>query len=188
MADHTKIIPLILAVEGGLSKSLKDAAHVDPLPDGSGYHTNKGITWTTFKTAAPLCGFVAEPSLFYSMPEYVWGSIFKLLYWDKIQGDRINSQAIAETLVDWCWASGPHTATKKMQEFLKVPDDGIMGPATLSAINGRSQTNERQFNDDFSAYKMAWYLSLPNQESNYQGWSNRLNLIHAFTNSEILNT
>src|ERR1700690_3252638 len=103
MADYTKIIPLILEVEGGLSKSKADAASADPVPDGSGYHTNKGITWTTFKQAAPACGFIASPELFYSMPEYVWNAIFKNLYWDKISGDKINSQAIADTLVDWAW-------------------------------------------------------------------------------------
>jgi hypothetical protein len=38
----------ILKWEGGLSKHPRDSAARHPLPDGSGYHTNKGITWRVF--------------------------------------------------------------------------------------------------------------------------------------------
>lgn len=185
MANYKNIIPLILKVEGGLSKSTADAASKNPVPDGSGYHTNKGITWTTFTTAAPKCGFLASAELFYSMPDYVWDSIFKLLYWDEIWGDKINSQALADTLVDWAWASGPREAILKIQEFLEISADGIIGPNTIAAINEATTGKEKAFNDDFSAYKLNWYLSLPNQEANYEGWKNRLAQIQAFTDSEI---
>ncbi len=187
MADYTKIIPLILQVEGGLSKSKADAASANPVPDGSDYHTNKGITWTTFNSCAAKCGFLATPELFYQMPSYVWNAIFKQMYWDVIMGDKINSQAVADSLVDWAWTSGPHTAVRKIQEFVKVQDDGVMGFITLKAINDETanKLEEKAFNDSFSDYKLKWYLSLPHQEANYQGWQNRLTQIHNFTNSEI---
>ena len=40
----------ILKWEGGLSKHPRDSAARHPLPDGSGYHTNKGITWRVFRS------------------------------------------------------------------------------------------------------------------------------------------
>ena len=46
MADYRLIIPFIKSKEGGLSKETSDTASADKVPDGSGYHTNKGITWT----------------------------------------------------------------------------------------------------------------------------------------------
>lgn len=191
MADYRKIVPLLKDVEAGLSKATTDKAHLDPVPDGSGNHTNKGITWTTFKAAAPKCGFVATPELFYAMPDYVWGAIFKGLYWDKIAGDKINSQAIADTMVDWAYLSGPGTVVRKMQQFLKLQADGMIGPVTLNAINtaynfGLASQTEREFNDSFSAYKIKWLISLPDEEENYEGWKNRCARIHKFTDSEIV--
>lgn len=185
MANYKNIIPLIREVEGGLSKSKADTASNHPVPDGSGYHTNKGITWQTFQSVAPKCGYLPGVSLFYSMPDYVWEAIFKNIFWDGVKGDLIESQAIADTLTDWAWASGPGTACKKMQQFLKVNADGVFGPISLKAINDRARVSERLFNNEFSDYKLNWYLTLPNQEANYTGWKNRLTRIHEFTNSQI---
>lgn len=187
MADYTKIIPLILKVEGGLSNNPHDSASANPCPCPEKWHTNKGITWTTFTSCAAKCGFVATPELFIQMPSYVWNSIFKQMYWDPILGDKINSQALADTTLDWGWASGPHTAVRKLQEFLGVQNDGVMGFMSLKALNDATDTpvKEKALNDKFSAYKLAWYLALPHQEANYAGWTNRLKQIHDFTNSEI---
>lgn len=192
MADYKKIIPLIRQVEGGLSASLADEAHKDPVPDGSGYHTNKGITWTAFKDSAIHVGYMATPSLFYKMPDDIWEGIFKKMYWDQVRADEIESQAIADTLVDWAWASGPGAAVHGIQKFMKITADGAIGPFTLGFINRLAKGGERLFNDEFSAFKLNWYLSLDKQpgdgkgfELNYEGWKSRLAKVHTFTNSEI---
>jgi len=187
MADYKNIVPFILKWEGGLSHSQYDSAKNDPVPDGTGVHTNKGVTWGTFKTLAFIAGYEPTIDLFYRMPDDVWGKIFKIGYWDQVFGDQIISQAIANTFVDWAWASGPRTATRKMQMFLAITADSKMGPITLQAINDRSQDNDHDFNANFSAYKLAWYLSLPNQQTNYAGWKNRLTDLFALTNQQTLN-
>jgi lysozyme family protein len=187
MANYRNIIPFIKEKEGGVSHSQHDSARFDPVPDGTGVHTNKGVTWTTFKTMAFMAGYEPTVDLFYRMPDDIWGKIFKIGYWDQVFGDQIISQAIADTLVDWAWASGPRTAIRKMQMFLSITADSKIGPITLQAINDRSQENDRDFNANFSAYKLAWYLSLPNQEANYAGWKNRLTDLFALTNQQTLN-
>lgn len=187
MADYKNIIPFILKWEGGLSHSIHDSAKNDPVPDGTGTHTNKGVTWSTFKSFAAQLRYVPSIELFYQMPEHIWGEIFKVGYWNKILGDQIVSQAIADTLVDWAWGSGPGTATYKMQQFLKIKADHLMGPQTLNAINDMSLLDDRSFNREFSEYKLAWYLSLAGQENNYKGWSNRLNDLYHFTDPLTLN-
>lgn len=195
MANYTNIIPFILKEEGGLSKSTSDTASKDPVPDGKGYHTNKGITWTVFKSFMSKLGIsnIQEAiNRFYAMSQNDWVTIFKTDYWDYIKGDQINSQGAADTLVDWAWGAGPGTAVKKLQQFLNkwLPEhgapnpalavDGGVGNATLTALNSATRINEKQFVADFSDYKKAWYLSLPNQSANYKGWASRLDNLKKF--------
>jgi lysozyme family protein len=201
MADYRQITGWIRKWEGGLSKSKSDYFSKFPVPDGSGYHTNKGITWKTFETLAPKLGYIATPQLFYAMPDDIWGKIFKYGYWDVIHGDQITSQAIAETLVDWAWASGAGIAIIQLQGLLFLPTQlatikvqalaekrsfsqllsaqllkiGVasytMDTRTLATLNN---ANEKNFHEILSNYKQAWYLSLPGQQANYAGWKNRL--------------
>lgn len=187
MADYRNIIAFIKEKEGGLSHNQNDSARFDPVPDGTGTHTNKGITWKTFKAMAFLAQYEPTSELFYKMPDDIWGKIFKIGYWDKIWGDKIISQSIANTWVDWAWGSGPGTAVYKMQQFLGSVADHRMGPNTLDAVNTYSSKDDREFNKRFSDYKLAWYLSLPNQEANYAGWKNRLTSLYAVTDKQTLN-
>ncbi len=115
MANHRKLIDFIRGYEGGLSKALTDNARKDPVPDGSGYHTNQGITWATFRYMAKACGYTATPALFYQMPLDIWTKIYKAGFWDGIKGDLISVQGIADYLVDFAWASGPVTAGKYLR-------------------------------------------------------------------------
>jgi lysozyme family protein len=186
MANYKEIIPFILKAEGGLSKAKTDSASTDPVPDGKGYHTNKGITWTSLKKFQSKLG-VSQPVLikvFYSMPESVWSMIFKLGYWDAVKGDQIKSQAIADTLVDWAWASGATTAIRKLQQFMRLPINSRMDSLTLQRLN--SLSDEAAFLKDFSAFKKQWYLSLPNQSANYKGWATRLDNLYATLKTKVV--
>ena len=180
MADYTKMISWIKKWEGGLSKAKTDSASSYPVPDGSGYHTNKGVTWKSFEALAPKLGYTATPALFYKMPDDIWGRIFKVGYWDPINGDNIKSQAIAETLADWAWGAGPGTAIKKLKEFLGLPSSYTMDAATLAKVNAPAP-NEKDFLKRLSDYKLKWYTSLPGQSANYSGWTNRLNDLYKTT-------
>lgn len=177
MADYRKIIPWIKKVEGGLSKAQTDSARFDPVPDGSGYHTNKGITWATFRNLAPKLGYPAEIPLFYKMPVELWTQIFKRGYWDAIYGDKIKSQAIADVLVDFAWGAGPGRAIEYLQKAInavsagKITVDGKMGPQTLTATNSRNETS--LFNK-LAELKMRYYMNLKGQEANKEGWADRL--------------
>lgn len=194
MAVATTIVPFIYQAEGGLSKALTDSAHLDPVPDGSGYHTNKGVTWTTWKTFAPSFGYNDLPTsikAWYAMSQPNWQTIFKSGYWDKVAGDNIKSQGAAEVLVDWAWMSGPGTAVKNLQHFLNawltqmgksmpLVEDGGMGPNTLNALNQATALNEKKFITDFSTYRGNWLKSLKNQDDNQAGWANRVAQLQAF--------
>ena len=186
MANYQEIIPFIRKVEGGLSKAKTDSASADPVPDGSGYHTNKGVTWKTFKSFQTRLGVKSTGELiklFYTMPDNVWVKIFKTGYWDPINGDKIKSQAFADTLVDWAYAAGPGRAIQKTQEFFKVPQTKKMDEKTIQTIN--SIVDEAELVKKFSDYKKRWYLALPNQSANYKGWESRLNQLYATVSKKI---
>ena len=64
--------------------------------------------------------------------------ILKTMYWDACKADFIESQSVANAIVDWAWHSGTATAVKEIQKELGVKSDGIIGNITLSAINSES--------------------------------------------------
>jgi len=181
MANYTNIIPFIKAAEGGLSRNPKDKASAYPIPDGSGYHTNKGITWRVWSS---IFGST-QPSIFgfYNMTDKDWSYIFKQLYWNKIYGDQINSQRIADILVNWVWGAGTYYPVYNLQTILGVYVDGIFGSKTLAALNS---ANEYEVYNKLKQLQTKYFTDLGNQ-ADYsvfkEGWLNRLKKLYAFTDS-----
>src|ERR1017187_7977633 len=103
MADFTHIIPFIKTAEGGWVDNVND----------SGGETNKGITYTTW-----VSFFGADHDRFMAMSDEDWGAIFKKDYWDQMLGDQIQSQRIADIIVDWVWGSGKHYPEADIQDIL----------------------------------------------------------------------
>ena len=169
MADVTKLIPHILKFEGGF---------VDD-PDDLGGQTNKGVTYQTYKLYRRRKG-LPEPTVedLKNLSDEEFTDILKTLYWDVCLGDRINSQSVANAIVDWAWNSGTVTAVKEVQRILGVEDDGIVGNITLAAINsysplplfGAIQT-ARKF------YIERICISRPKNKKFYKGWMSRISSI-----------
>lgn len=180
MADHKIIIPFILKAEGGLSRATTDTASRNPSPcviNGvTGWHTNKGITWSTFTGLAAKLGYVASCENFKTMPQSIWDKIFKNGYWDALNLDRVNSQAIANIAADFAWGAGPVTAARRLQMAVnnvtnkKLVVDGNIGPTTLAAINSAPQA---ALFTEYANIKDAFYKGLPGQGANQKGWANR---------------
>ena len=168
MADIEKIIPIILKHEGGYVNH--------PLDNGN--CTNKGVTLATYryhfgknKTCNDLKKITTEQ----------WNYIFRKGYWDKIKGDDINNQSIANLLCDWQFNSGIY-AIKFTQRILGVCDDGIVGDKTIAAINGYK--NQKQLFEKMLARRKKHYDDIvrknPSQKVFYRGWMNRLNSFKYF--------
>lgn len=195
MANFQSLIPTLKKLEGGLSKNPNDSASSFPVPDGSGYHTNKGITYRTFVNSASKYGYVATPKLFYEMPDNIWGAIFKGEYWDVIQGDKIKSTGVAYFICDWGFNAGPNTAVRQVQEVLNVTYklglkvDGVMGTNTLANTNAVAPATMLQL---LQAKRVAFYNNLvkqnPSQQTFLQGWIARSNQALAFAQQNLLPT
>lgn len=125
MASIDKLIPFLLKWEGGFV--------YDPTDRGGA--TNKGVTLATYEAYCKRKGYT-RPTVeqLKNIPDAHWREIVKTMYWDKWHADDINSQKVANILVDWVWASGIN-GIKKPQALLGVKEDGIVGDKTLSAVN-----------------------------------------------------
>jgi lysozyme family protein len=175
MANHEKIVPFFYKWEGGLSKDQADAAAQFPCPTpykgSTGWHTAKGVTYGAW---VAIFG-TDKDDRFFKMDHNDWGLIFKRGYWDKVKGDHIELQSIAEVLVSWAWGSGSRTAIKEIQRELKLKVDGIIGPKTLGAINS---SNEAELFDRCIKRREAFFrgicITRPRNKRFLRGWLNRL--------------
>lgn len=129
MADVDKLVPHILKFEGGFVND----------PDDLGGATNRGVCYRTYKL---YCSRKKRPvptiEDLKNITDEEFADILKSMYWDACRADRIESQSVANAIVDWAWNSGTVTASKEVQKVLGVTADGIIGNITLAAINSRS--------------------------------------------------
>lgn len=100
--------------------------------------------------------------------------VYKRRFWDRMQGDKIESQLIANILFDGFVNCG-FNGIKIMQRLVHQKDDGVVGPKTLAAINGADEVilyhkyKEARFNYYFDlAHKK------PALKVFLKGWINRL--------------
>ena len=95
-------------------------------------------------------------------------------FWRRIRGDRIKSQAVAETLFDFAVNAGVRTASKLAQLVVDAVPDGIIGPVTIERINAH---DEERFILKFALAKIARYAEICNRDRSQTkfllGWINR---------------
>jgi lysozyme family protein len=178
MANYRLIIPFTKAWEGGLSRATTDKASANPAPwllNGiGGYHTNRGITFSTFQTWAPKFGYAVTPENFFQMPDDLWLKIFKGVYWDGLLLDQVRSEAVAAALSQWEWGSGDYGAGESLRKYLATK--GITARTDqqqVDAINKLSFMNEEKIFRELIDWRAAFFKGL-NQPANLQGWLNRL--------------
>src|SRR5690606_1286436 len=90
----SKLVPFIQEKEGGLSRDPGDNASAYPAPwtyDGhDDWHTNKGITYQTFKSNAKRLGYEPSAKNFFEMPDSIWLNILKNVYMSAYPLHRID--------------------------------------------------------------------------------------------------
>lgn len=130
MADFKQVIGHIRKHEGGYVNDPQDA----------GGETYCGITrknfphwegWVIVDRYKPLKynQIIADKLL-----EDMVDTFYYKTKWCAVYGDKINSQQVAYMLMDWYVNSGTH-ATRALQRIVGVKSDGVIGPASLKAIN-----------------------------------------------------
>ena len=171
MANFNSFISHITSAEGGYQKIASDTGNYNSRGELVG--TNHGISAKTFER---VYGYPPSKQDMLNLTKAVALNIFKRLYWNKIKGDSIKSQAVAETFADHAINSGVKTATRLMQYALQalgfnVTVDGVVGDKTLTAINSADPGKLfREYNDRRRIY----YSGLKNFTRWGKIWFNRI--------------
>lgn len=97
-------------------------------------------------------------------------------FWDKIQGNQIKSQSVANLLADYAVNSGISRAIKDIQGILGVVQDGIIGSITVNAINS---SDSLQLFEALKSKRIAYVNQIARNDSSQSvflnGWLNRIN-------------
>jgi lysozyme family protein len=103
--------------------------------------------------------------------------IYKRDYWDRVCGDRIHDQVIAESIFDAAVNMGVRTASRLAQLSAGMPEahaDGIIGTASLREL---SEVHLELFVLRFATLKIARYAHICNKDKTQSkfllGWINR---------------
>lgn len=169
MADFNKAFELMIAREGGYVND----------PDDPGGETYKGVArkmwskwdgWIIIDSLKRQSGFPAnldkDNDLQFEVKDF-----YRVNFWDKIQGDKIENQDIAESVFDFGVNTGTGTSVSLAQLVVGVKSDGIIGQNTLSALNA---IEPPFFLSAFTVAKIARYVNIvkkrPTSRKYFYGW------------------
>lgn len=169
MADSRQLSKFVLSFESSKYTNRKS---------DRGGATKYGITLATWKKVGydknGDRAITAEDIKLLTEDDY--NRVFKLNYWDACWGDHIKNQSVANLLIDFAYNSGVSRAIRHVQSLVGAKQDGIMGPATLSAINNFKQGQWVLFDKlkvDRIAYLHEIVKNDPKQDPNLPGWLRR---------------
>lgn len=190
MASINSILGITEIEEGGKnshSRATTDSASKYPSPytfkGKTGWHTNRGITYRTFKGLAKQLGYRDTYENFILMPNEIFLKIAKNGFWDVLKLDRMNSQALANIFFTWQFNAGfgwrnrivRYLNTKSIlwnkKELSKFPD----------VINKLvEKIGEKRAIDEIVKQFEEFYKSL-NQPVYIKGWLNRLRRLKEYS-------
>jgi len=172
MANFNIFLPKLLRVEGGFQNHVRDTGNYNSRNELIG--TNHGIS---AKALEAYIGRVPNVQDMKTLSVQTASDIYRRDYWNKLNADQIQSQPVAEILVDHAVNAGSARAGKMIQRMLNdkfntnLVVDGIIGRKTIAAIN--AQDPEVLFNS-IKQQRYYYYNSIGNTDF-LSGWLERLN-------------
>jgi len=156
-ANFLRVLPLVLKHEGGFSNHKDD-------PGGA---TNKGITLENYRRYVKSNGTVADLKAISAQDVE---KVYRLFYWNAIKADDL-PDGLDYAVFDFAVNSGPGRAIKFLQAVAGVAQDGIIGPATLTAV--RSLAPEKAI-ERLCDERLAFLKRLSIWPTFGKGWANRV--------------
>jgi len=172
MADFEVAFGLTMKSEGGYVND----------PQDPGGETYKGVArkmnskwdgWVVIDLMRKERGFPANLDSNMQLQEKI-KRFYQVNYWDKVRGDEITNQDVAESIFDFAVNAGATTSVKLAQIAVGAEPDGVMGPATLEKVNADAP---RAFLAIFALHKIARYTGIcdkrPESKKFFFGWVKR---------------
>lgn len=163
-------IPLLLQVEGGYQNNPNDPGNFNSL--GQNVGTYKGISARFYE------GIIGRPPMVADMKAITTQmatNLYEQYFWNPLRASEINSQAVANTIIDHHVNSGQ--GARLAQQVLNdhfgknLSEDNKIGPQTLAAINSVS---ESAFVSKYNEARADFYATLNNSSTFLAGWLKRL--------------
>jgi lysozyme family protein len=99
---------------------------------------------------------------------------YKTEFWDRIRGDEITNQVVAENLFNFGVNTGIKIAVKLAQLIVGATPDGIVGDVTLQKFNN---IDGEAFKKSYALMKITRYADICNKNKTQSkfllGWINR---------------
>lgn len=169
MADFSKALNVILGNEGGYVND----------PSDRGGETYKGISrnnfpgWIGWDTIDLLKVHRNFPDMLDGNRDLQVevGYFYETKFWNRMAGDQISEQAVANSIFDFGVNSGVATSARLAQEVVGAKTDGIIGAKTAEAINS---FNPAHFLAAFTVEKIRRYVEIvqarPESKKYLLGW------------------
>lgn len=168
MADFDKAVAKVLKHEGGYSNH----------PADPGGETNRGLTDRLDGKVDGMIDVDGDGDGDISvkgLTEEQAKQVYKTRFWDRMQGDLIKSQPVAEIIFDAYVNTGVN-GLKMLQREIGVVADGIFGPNTIAVLN---RAAPKVVFEGFKDARVQFYNSLatrkPELKVFLKGWLNRVN-------------
>jgi lysozyme family protein len=99
---------------------------------------------------------------------------YRVEFWDRIRGDEITQQAVAESIFNFAVNTGLSVAVKLAQLIVGVTPDGAIGPKTIEKFNA---VEADSFKKAYALAKIARYADICNKNRTQSkfllGWIQR---------------
>lgn len=185
MADFKKAMDLFLEAE--ISNNPKEALHKNRGENGltyMGIYQSAHPTWFRWGYIQTVLdkhgGDKKEASIELYQDRSLTQDVYDFMkkeFWDKMKLDRVTSQKIAEELFIFGTNANMKAGVKMAQRLIGVEDDGLIGNATINALN---EFDEHKFDEEYDLLEQAYYMNLisrhPELEVNERGWIRRSEL------------
>ena len=171
MASFELFKHILAKNEGGYQNLVGDSGNYNSL--GQRVGTNFGISAKFYESIIgrpPSIADMKAITLNYA------NQLYKIHFWDDIQGDYLINQSVANIIADHAVNAGEYPIGKQVQLILKnkfgktLTVDGDIGPQTANIINS---VDQRVLFDEIKKARYQLYVSIGGQFLNT--WLNRLN-------------
>lgn len=170
MASFTQAYNRVLRAEGGYQADPRDSGNYNSR--GQLVGTNLGISAPVYESWINRPPTVADMR---AITEATARQIYRARFWDRIRGDSIRDQSVADILFDGAVNHGVSRGVKLAQKVLRVTQDGVMGDTTLQALN---RANPAQFYTSYREERIRFYRQLAAGSSDkaafLTGWLRRM--------------